>query len=211
MQTFKEVKQGSEQWHDLRLGIITMSELQPVTVKGQGEDGFGAGALTYMNKLIGALVTGKKDDSFKGNQDSERGHILEPEVRKLYMRRTDSKVDEVGFILNHHCGYSPDGLIGRDGLLEIKTKKPHLQCQVILDNVVPADHYDQCMGGLWISEREWIDFVSYAEGMPLFVKRLYRDEKKIREYMTRTKDFYDLMEQRIEKILSVDRRFAAAA
>lgn len=62
---------------------------------------------------------------------------------------------------------------------EIKTKLPHLQAEVLLANRLPPEHLPQCQGNLWVAEREWIDFVSYWPKMPLFVKRVYRDEKYI--------------------------------
>ena len=78
-----------------------------------------------------------------------------------------------------NAGASPDSLIGADGLVEIKTKLPHLQIEVLLANRLPPEHVAQCQGQLWISGRAWVDFVSYWPGLPLFVHREYRDETYI--------------------------------
>lgn len=210
MQIIENLVQGTPEWLAIRCGIITMSELDPLTVSGKcKETGFGAGALTYMNKLIAERITGLPADDWQGNRYTEQGHELEPLARSMYVERHEVAIREVGIILNHDCGYSPDGLVGNDGAVEIKTKKPHLQVEVILGNKVPDEHYHQCMGGLWVSDREWIDFISYSKGMPLFVKRLYRDEKLFAQYQTLTEKFYWHMERRMQKVLGVDLGIAA--
>jgi len=107
----------------------------------------------------------------------------------------------VGIILNHGVGYSPDSLVGTNGLLEIKTKLPKFQIEVLLSGEIPAEHVAQCQGGLWVSEREWIDFVSYWPGMPLFIKRAYRDDIMIRTIAERVEAFHEEMERRISQVM----------
>lgn len=205
MQIIDNLEQGSPEWLAIRCGIITMSELDPLNVAGKCKvTGFGTGALTYMDKLIGERITGKPADDWQGNRYTEQGHEFEPVARAMYAERNECDITEVGIILNHDCGYSPDGLIGANGAVEIKTKKPHLQVRVILEDKVPDEHYHQCMGGLWMSEREWIDFISYSPGMPLFIKRLHRDEQLFAKYKQLTEKFYWHMEKRMEKVLGVD-------
>lgn len=204
MQIIKELEQGSDAWHAARCGIITMSCLAPVLVNGKGDGGFGAGALTYMNELIGERFTGKPKQSF-GSSATDRGHEDEPIACDLYKTETDNKVDHAAIILNHGCGYSPDGLVGNDGLIEIKSKLPKFQVGIFLNNEVPGEHEDQIYGGLWCAEREWLDFISYCEGMPLFIKRVYRDEAKIRTIAQRVKDFYELLDQRMDKVIKNSR------
>ena len=74
---------------------------------------------------------------------------------------------------------------------------------MILGNEIPKDHIAQCQGGLWVSEREWIDFVSYWPGMPLFIKRAYRDEAMIRKLSERVKIFYEILDERMNKVLGI--------
>ncbi|MGQ7286055.1 lambda exonuclease family protein [Vreelandella venusta] len=202
MQIIRELEQGTPEWHAARMGIVTMSELQCLLVNGKGPGGFGTGAITYMNQLIGERITEEPADAFQGNRHTERGHLLEPMARELYTERTGSELEQVGIILNHGAGYSPDSLVGNDGLAEIKTKLPKFQVEVLLDGEIPKEHIAQCQGGLWISEREWIDFISYYPGMPLFVKRAYRDEVMIRKISQRVKDFYELLDERMQQVMA---------
>lgn len=205
MQIIHEIEQGSAEWLALRLGIVTCSELDVLMVNGKGEAGFGVGAFTYMDRLIGERITGAEAEPWRGNGSSARGHTLEPVVRDLYCLRRDLEpgaVDQVGIILNHGIGYSPDGLIGDDGLIEVKTKVPEKLISVILGNEVPGEHLAQCQGGLWVSEREWIDFLGYWPGMPLCLVRAHRDEAYIRKLAERVKTFHEIMEARMERVLA---------
>lgn len=124
MQIIRDVDQGSAEWLNLRLGIVTCSELECLLVNGKGQAGFGAGAFTYMDTLIGERITGEAADPFGGNRHTERGHELEGVARGLYEAREEVATEQVAIILNHGIGYSPDSLVGPDGLTEIKTKLP---------------------------------------------------------------------------------------
>ena len=201
MQIIRDIEQGSPEWHALRLGIVTASNLDCLLVDGKHSSNLSAGAFTYMAQLIGERICGEPDDSFKGNRHTERGHDLESRGRGFYEQQKGVQCEQVTIILNHGCGYSPDSLVGDNGLCEIKTKLPKLQVEVILSDEVPKEHLAQCQGGLWISEREWIDFVSYWPGMPLFVKRVYRDEVMIKKLAARIEIFYEILEKRLEAVL----------
>ena len=203
MQIIRGIEQGSQEWLNLRLGIITCSELDCLLVNGKGQAGFGAGAFSYMDQLIGERITEEAADPFQGNRHTERGHELEGKAGEFYVARTGAELEQVAIILNHGIGYSPDALVGIDGLAEIKTKLPKFQVGVLLSGEVPKEHIAQCQGGLWASEREWIDFISYWPGMPLFIKRMYRDEAMIRTIAERVKTFYELMEERMERVMGV--------
>lgn len=197
------MEQGSPEWLEARLGRVTMSELKTLLVNGKGPGGFGTGALSYMHQLIGERMTGELAEPFQGNVHTRRGHELEVVARELYHDATgEAEPQEVGIILNHDVGYSPDSLISDDGLLEIKTKLPKYQIEVLLSGEIPAEHIAQCQGGLWVSEREWIDFVSYWPGMPLFIKRAYRDERLIRKIADRVEAFYAEMDARTEQVMA---------
>lgn len=197
------MEQGSPEWLEARLGRVTMSELKTLLVNGKGPGGFGTGALSYMHQLIGERMTGELAEPFQGNVHTRRGHELEGVARELYRDATgETEPQEVGIILNHDVGYSPDSLIGDNGLLEIKTKLPKYQIEVLLSGEIPAEHIAQCQGGLWVSEREWIDFVSYWPGMPLFIKRAYRDERLIRKIADRVEAFYAEMDARTEQVMA---------
>ncbi|MBZ5875239.1 lambda exonuclease family protein [Chromohalobacter israelensis] len=197
------LEQGTPEWLAARLGIVTMSELKTLLVKGKGPAGFGTGALSYMHQLIGERITGEPSDAFQGNAHTQRGHELEPVARELYGEATgNTQLEQVGIILNHGAGYSPDSLVGSDGLIEVKTKLPKYQIELLLADELPHEHVAQCQGGLWVSEREWIDFVSYWPGMPLFVKRAYRDEALIKTIAERVEAFYEEMERRMAQVMA---------
>ncbi len=133
---------------------------------------------TYMLKLAGEIITGEPMESFT-NAHMERGKTMEDDARLAYAEREGVEAEQVGFISNGAKGCSPDCLIGTDGAAEIKSKLPHLQLDVLLSDRVPPEHKAQCQGVLWVAEREWIDFISYWPKLPLFVKRMYRDEEYI--------------------------------
>ena len=170
--------QGSESWFQARLGIPTASEFATVLAKGRS-GGDSKGRRTYMLKLIGERITGEPAESYT-NANMERGKIMEEEARNAYAFMSDSVLVPVGFIRNGDKGCSPDSLVGGDGLLEIKTKLPHLQIDVLLRDEMPPEHMAQVQGQIWTAEREWCEFVSYWPKLPLFVKRIYRDEAYIK-------------------------------
>jgi hypothetical protein len=173
--------QGSDEWRRARMGVPTASEFHSVLAKGQGKT-----RRKYMLELLGERLTGEPMAQFS-NVHTERGHLLEPEARALYSFDVSEPLTQVGFIRRDGVGCSPDSLVGEDGLLEIKTKLPHLQLEVLLDDRVPPEHMAQCQGALWVSGRKWLDFVSYCPGLPLFIKRLFPDEEyfvKLSEALT---------------------------
>lgn len=175
VQFFPEVIQGSDEWKRLRAGVPTASVFEDVMAKGEGKT-----RRTLLYKLVGERLTGEPADSFS-NVHTARGNEVEPEARSLYSMMSDNEVAQVGFCLNDGLcaapvGYSPDGLIGDDGLLELKSRLPHLQIELLVSGEVPTKHMPQIQGGMWVSGRQWIDFGSYCRGLPLFIKRVYRDE-----------------------------------
>jgi len=196
-------EQGTDQWHEARTGILTASVMHCLLVNGKDKSGFGAGAFTLMNQLIGERFTGEPADKFEGNRHTERGHELEPVARSFVSELLGVEINSCGIILNHGCGYSPDGLINHDGLAEIKTKLPKLMVEVILGGVVPYEHVVQCQTGIWVSERDYLEFGCFYPGMPLFHRRMYRDETMIATLQTKVARFYEIMEERTQKIIDL--------
>lgn len=203
MKIVTDIEQGTPEWLALRLGIVTASELDCLLVSGKHPTGFGVAAFTYMDQLIGERITEEAAELPFQTKATIRGHEQEGVALELYESREEVKVQKVGIILNRGIGYSPDGLVGTYGLIEIKTKLPKFQVGVILAGEIPKEHVAQCQGGLWASDREWIDFISYWPGMPLFVKRAYRDEALIRKIAERVSSFYEIMDERMNKVLGV--------
>lgn len=127
--------------------------------------------------LIAERLTGWTEDTAM-NSDMWRGVEAEPFARDVY-RKHHAPVTEIGFMVREEdgwqLGFSPDGLVGDDGLIEIKAPRAKTHLRTILADQVPAQYVAQCQAGLLVSGRKWCDFVSYVSGMPLFVKRVYPD------------------------------------
>lgn len=183
MQIFTDIEQNTPEWLQARAGIPTASQFATVLAKGEGKT-----RRTYMLKLAGEIITGEPMESFS-NAHTERGHEFEPEARDLYAFQTGAALERVAFIRNGRTGCSPDSLIGEDGGAEIKTKLPHLLAEVLLKGEVPPEHKAQVQGTLWVSKRQWWDVVIYWPRMPLFVKRVYRDEPYIQKLATEVDKF----------------------
>jgi putative phage-type endonuclease len=167
-----EIEQGTDEWHALRRGVITasaISKLLTATYKPAANDT--SRALLY--QLLAERITGESDQSFY-NDDMARGHLLEPYARDLYAKHFAS-VTECGFVTltisRGILGYSPDGLVGDDGLIEIKCPRPKTHLRSMLTGEVPAEYVPQTQTGLALTGRRWCDYISYAPGLPLFVKR----------------------------------------
>lgn len=197
-------EQGSEDWFRSRMGIPTASEFSTVMAKGKGK-AESKTRRTYMLKLIGERMTEQPMESYS-NHHMERGKVMEEEARNFYAFQTDNEPELVGFIRNGEKGCSPDSLIGSDGLLEVKTKLPHLQLAVLLSDQLPAEHKAQVQGQIWVAEREWCDFCSYWPGLPLFVTRVHRDEEYIKVLSDEVDKFLSEMNDLQEQI---KQRYAA--
>lgn len=191
-------EQGTPEWYAARAGIPTASEFDTVMAKGKG-GGESKTRRTYMLKLIGERLTKEPMWSY-ANEHMERGKVMEAEARDLYQMIAEVECQQVGFLRHGDAGCSPDSLIDANGMLEIKTKLPHLQLDCLLYDELPAEHRAQCQGQLWIAEREWVDFVSYWPGLPLFAKRVFRDEPYIARLAEAVRVFNEEMQETITKI-----------
>lgn len=193
-----DCEQGTPEWFACRMGIPTASEFDTVQASGRG-GGESKTRRTYMMKLLGERLTGEPMYSYS-NDHMERGKEMEAEARDMYVFLTDFEITRVGFIRNGDRGGSPDFLVGKDGMGEIKTKLAHLQLDVLLCDELPSEHKGQCQGNLWVAEREWIDFVSYWPKLPLFAKRVYRDEIYIKKLAVEVDRFNNELADLAEKI-----------
>lgn len=199
------IEQGSADWLSARAGIPTSSEFSTVMASGRG-GGESKTRRTYMLKLAGEILTGEPMDSFS-NYHMKRGQVMEVEARNFYAFMHDVEPESVGFIRNGNKGSSPDALLGNDGLLEIKTKLPHLLIDLILKDGFPPEHKAQCQGQLWVAEREWLDLIVYWPRLPLFVQRVTRDEPYIADMSKAVDAFNDELSELVETI----RKYEVAA
>jgi hypothetical protein len=175
-----DVEQGSQEWLDLRCGLLTASTIgqliSPKTIKPANNDT--SRALT--THLVAERITGYVEPTFV-SADMERGNMDEPVARDLYSEHY-APAAEVGFMVRDNgawnkLGYSPDGVVGEDGLIEIKSRRQKKQLATILANEVPLENMAQIQTGLLVSGRAWLDYVSFCGGMPLFVKRVLPDQR----------------------------------
>lgn len=173
-----DILQGSEEWLNLRLGILTASEMKHIlTPKLKIADN--AATKTHLYELLAQRITGYVEPHYISD-DMLRGHRDEEIARELYAENFNP-VTECGFITNNKLGfiigYSPDALVGDDGLIEIKSRRQKYQMETILNSVAPDDYMLQLQTGLFVSERKWIDFISYCGGMRMITIRVYPDDK----------------------------------
>lgn len=179
------IEQGSEEWHALRRGMITASAVSRL-ITGTGKPANNDTSLAQLLQLLGERITGESDPSFYCD-DMARGHLLEPLARDIYAEHR-APVQECGFVIAYFdgtvIGYSPDGLVGDDGLIEIKSPRPKNHLRSLLNDEVPAEYVPQVQTGLAVTGRAWCDYISYAPGLPLFVRRCERDEVAIAQLIT---------------------------
>ncbi|GAB3776663.1 putative phage-type endonuclease [Nocardioides ginsengisegetis] len=171
-----DVEQGTPPWHDARRGIVTAStvgKLLTPTLKVASNDVSRGITAT----LVAERITGHTEETGM-SPDMWRGVESEPIARDLYSGHYQQAV-EVGFMRRDEddwtLGYSPDGLVADDGLIEIKSPRQKTHLNTILANEVPTHYMPQLQAGLLVSGRKWIDFVSYCGGLPLWVKRVTPD------------------------------------
>lgn len=128
--------------------------------------------------LVAERITGWGEEVFP-SRAMQLGSLSEPYARDLYAEQEGVDVEQVAFIVREEpgfkLGFSPDGLVSEDGLIEIKAPKQKTHLATILADEVPAWNMAQCQAGLLVTGREWLDFISYCGGWPLYVKRVYPD------------------------------------
>lgn len=174
----KDLEQGSDEWLALRCGVLTASEIKLIltpTLKSAANDKSRAHVMEITSQRISKFV-----EPTYISDDMLRGHEAEVFAREHY-ERAYGPVQQVGFITNDKwgftLGYSPDGLVGADGLWECKGPRQKRHVETILTGEVPVDNMLQLQAGLLISERQWIDFTSYHGGLPMVTLRVWPDEK----------------------------------
>lgn len=194
MEVFDDIEQGSADWFACRSGIPTASKFATVMAKGEGKT-----RSEYMRKLAGEILTGEMAEQFS-NGYTDRGNVMEDEARQAYAFIENAEIQRVGFIRNGNKGASPDSLVGKNGGLEIKTAAAHIQIDRLERNRLPPEHVAQVQGNLWVSEREWWDFVSYWPKLPVLTVRVYRDESYIKEMSSEIDRFNDELAALVDRI-----------
>lgn len=193
--------QGSPEWFAARCGCATASEFAAVMAKGEGKT-----RSKYLRRVVAEMLTGKPTETYK-NAHTDRGHEQEPDAGTEYEAATGDFVTKVGFIRHPDMpvGCSPDGLVGSDGGVEIKSVIPTVQVDTLLAGKLPPEHRAQVQGSLWITKRDWWDFCSYSPEMPenlrLYIFRVRRDEDYISKLEAEVTGFVREAEQMRDMLL----------
>jgi hypothetical protein len=203
---FIECAQGTAEWYASRCGKVTAScfaDAISVCQKKSASRNPGdptAVAERYAADLAIERVSGKPHGEPIKSWVLERGHEMEAAARRLYEGRTGAFVTEAGICLTDDgiFGYSSDGLVDDDGLIEIKAPIDSSKILAMLQSGDTSEYDHQMQGGMWITGRKWCDFIMYvpdlaAVGKDLYIKRIYRDDEFIDAMVERLAEFEKLV------------------
>lgn len=195
-------KQGSPQWHALRLGRPTASLFSKIITPAKGELSKQADPLAYELAAERILGYSRDDVSTKAMQT---GRENEPLARAWYEMAHECEVEQVGicFTDDGRVGASPDGIVGA-GLLEIKCPTPPVHVGYLLGNFgVEGDYKCQVQGQLWVCEREWLDTVSYCPPFVVAERCVYRDEEFIAKLSNAVREFADKVDDFERRLIAM--------
>lgn len=180
---YHRLQQGSAEWLQMRLGMITASEMDKILTPATLKIANNEKTRTQLFELAAQRITEYVDPHYV-SFDMERGKLEEVDARVEYARLYEP-VQECGFIINDSLGFdigfSPDALVGKDGFIEIKSRVAKYQVKTIIEHIadeepahpIPVDFMLQCQTGLFVTKRKWCDFVSYSNGLNMLVIRTY--------------------------------------
>lgn len=199
-----DIEQGTEAWKRLRLGKVTASRMADLMARTRS--GWGASRDNYRAQLVCERLTGCIQEGFT-NAAMQWGTTTEPEARRAYEFHCDCDVEQVGLV-DHptipNSAASPDGLVGDDGMVEIKCPNSATHIDHLLTGKVPEKYFLQMQWQLACTGRAWCDFASYdprlPETMRLFVKRVPRDAETIAELEREVSAFLAEVDETVAKL-----------
>lgn len=204
-QPYINLEQGSEEWKQARLGHVTASNMAEVMSKGKGL-GEAVGRYKYKVRLVAERLTMTAGESYT-NAAMQWGIEQEQFACIAYEAQKETFVDKIGFVLHpdiRWLGVSPDRIVGHEGLIEVKCPNTTTHLDYLFENKVPAEYYKQIQCQLWVTGRQWCDFVSYDPRLPkrnqLLIVRTERDESLIKEMEAETLKFLAEVETLIIKL-----------
>lgn len=207
-------EQGSLEWLRARAGKVTASRVADVVAKTK--TGWGASRANYAAQLIAERLTGEPAETYS-NAAMAWGTATEPQARASYAFHNDTEVVEVGFCEHPRIvmsGASPDGLIGLDGLIEIKCPNTATHIETLLSETVPGKYIMQMQWQMACLGRQWCDFVSYdprlPEEMRMFVQRVPREGAIISELETAVAVFLEEIDQKVAALRALYEQKEAA-
>ena len=193
----KDIEQRSLEWHKLRASKFTGSDFYIV---------MGKKGITRTNLILKKAcerLNGYIEEETYTNKDMQRGVELEPKARLLYELKTNNKVEEIAFCeLDDYTGCSPDGLIGDDGIVEIKCPKNTTYLERCITEEIPQEYIIQMQFNMYILNRKWCDFVNYNEDFkdkPILIQRVARDEELIEEIKAKLEEAKQEVNEIIKK------------
>lgn len=175
-----DIIQGSDEWFAIRCGLMTASEMKLIITEKTLKPANNDKERSHLYELVAQRITKYVEPSYIG-ENMIRGQEDEVEARKLYEEKycTPYQLQLAGFITNdkwgYTLGYSPDALVGEDGIIECKSRCQKYQIETIIGDAMPDDFKIQVQTALLVTERKWCDFVSYSGGLPMMTKRVYPD------------------------------------
>ena len=195
------MEQGSEEWFAARCGKVTASRVQDIIAKTKS--GPSASRANYMAELVAERLTGESSKGFS-NAAMQWGTETEPQARLAYEIVTGRTVDEIAFVDHpsiQQTGASPDGLIGDDGLIEIKCPNTATHIDTLLGCAVPAKYRTQMLWQMACTGRAWCDFASFDPRMPvsmqLYIQRVERDDEAIAEIENAVAEFLKELDAKV--------------
>ena len=198
------MEQKSPEWFAARLGKATGSRIAEIVAKTKSGDSASRG--NYMAQLVIERLTNKQEESYS-NDFMDWGNLQEPFARAAYEAATNVLVDEVGMITHPRIemsGASPDGLVGDDGLVEIKCPKTATHIETLLSKTVPGKYNIQMQWQMACTDRSWCDFVSFdprmPEGLQMFLKRVPRDDALIKTLEDEVIKFLKEVDAKLEQL-----------
>ena len=198
------MEQKSPEWFAARLGKATGSRIAEIVAKTKSGDSASRG--NYMAQLVIERLTNKQEESYS-NDFMDWGNLQEPFARAAYEAATNVLVDEVGMITHPRIemsGASPDGLVGDDGLVEIKCPKTATHIETLLSKTVPGKYNIQMQWQMACTDRSWCDFVSFdprmPEGLQMFLKRVPRDDALIKTLEDEVIKFLKEVDSKLEQL-----------
>jgi putative phage-type endonuclease len=201
------MEQKTDEWFNARLGKVTASKVADVVAKTKS--GYSASRDNYMAQLVCERLTGKPADSFS-NAAMQWGTETEPLARAAYEAKMDVLVDEIGFVEHPTIamsGASPDGLVGVDGLIEIKCPNSATHIDMLLNQSILKKYIDQMYWQMACTGRKWCDFVSYDPRLPvdlqLFIVRVFRDDEYIQTLELEIIGFLTETAEKVAKLLNL--------
>lgn len=201
-----ECDQGSPEWFAARAGVITASKFADAV--GRLKNGSPSQASKdYAYKVAVEIIFGETTEDTYQTFEMRRGTELEPLARMAYERATGHLAEESGFVLteDRRFGYSTDGFVDADGMIEIKCPNSARKIVEIWEGGDLSEYIHQMQGGMWITGRKWCDFIMYAPqlapvGKQLYVDRIERDDDFIEQMEIELMQFKAQVDQHVENL-----------